>query len=464
MNSFTGAIELVSNTQPANGTLVRNTDNTFTYTPNAGFDGVDSFTYTVRNADGATDTATVRITVTPNTVTANNDMVNLVRGQNIVSTNVLANDTDAQGDSFAISRIVSVQAPQSIATATFSGNTITFNEGRNTGTSNGVATVVYEIIDSRGATSQATLTVQIAASPLVIDLDGDGVNVTALANSHAHFDLDMDGVAERTAWFGARDGILARDANGNGTIDNLAELYGTARGDSDGFADLRNQADTNHDMVVDANDAGWSQLRLWVDANSDGISQADELRTLDEMGVKAIYVNAVEQSTIYEDAYMPLTSHVDMADGSSRTIGDVFFTNAATGTMLGTNGNDVMVYSSTADTIDGGQGFDTLKLMTASNIVVGHDVTLKGIDAIDLHNNGADTLNLNMADVLNLNEGHILAIRGDAVDEVRLSGDIASTSTVEQNGTTFTAYTNTAGAQVLVESGVHVVTDEIRTA
>ncbi|MEL6828599.1 MAG: Ig-like domain-containing protein, partial [Pseudomonadota bacterium] len=49
--------------QPANGTLVDNGDGTYSYTPNAGFAGPDSFTYTV--TDGAeSDTATVNVTVT----------------------------------------------------------------------------------------------------------------------------------------------------------------------------------------------------------------------------------------------------------------------------------------------------------------------------------------------------------------------------------------------------------------
>ena len=50
----------------SNGTLVNNLDGTFDYTPNAGFIGVDSFTYTVEDNSGATSNqATVTITVNP---------------------------------------------------------------------------------------------------------------------------------------------------------------------------------------------------------------------------------------------------------------------------------------------------------------------------------------------------------------------------------------------------------------
>ena len=48
---------------PANGTAVVNPDNTVTYTPALDFVGQDSFTYTIEDESGATDTATVTVTV-----------------------------------------------------------------------------------------------------------------------------------------------------------------------------------------------------------------------------------------------------------------------------------------------------------------------------------------------------------------------------------------------------------------
>ncbi|MBN7795690.1 retention module-containing protein [Parahaliea mediterranea] len=52
-------------TQPANGSAVINPDNTVTYTPDPGFTGVDTFTYTAITPDGNNgDTAVVTVTVT----------------------------------------------------------------------------------------------------------------------------------------------------------------------------------------------------------------------------------------------------------------------------------------------------------------------------------------------------------------------------------------------------------------
>ena len=51
-------------TDPANGALVFNADGTYTYTPEAGWSGTDSFTYQICDADDDCDEATVTITVT----------------------------------------------------------------------------------------------------------------------------------------------------------------------------------------------------------------------------------------------------------------------------------------------------------------------------------------------------------------------------------------------------------------
>lgn len=54
---------VTSNTDPTFGTVVVAPDGSFTYTPDAGFAGLDAFTYTITDAAGQTDTATVTITV-----------------------------------------------------------------------------------------------------------------------------------------------------------------------------------------------------------------------------------------------------------------------------------------------------------------------------------------------------------------------------------------------------------------
>jgi hypothetical protein len=54
---------VVSANDGANGSVVVNADNTLTYTPNAGFFGSDSFSYTITDGNGETSTSDVSITV-----------------------------------------------------------------------------------------------------------------------------------------------------------------------------------------------------------------------------------------------------------------------------------------------------------------------------------------------------------------------------------------------------------------
>jgi len=135
-------------------------------------------------------------------------------------------------------------------------------------------------------------------SPLVIDIDGDGV---ALASRLVRFDLLADGTAQRLSWVGAREGLLALDLDGNGTIDTGAELFGDrsdcgARRCYDGVSALavwdRRERGGNRDGFIDATDAVYTRLRIWVDANGDAVTQPGELRTLADHRVLAINLAA----------------------------------------------------------------------------------------------------------------------------------------------------------------------------
>lgn len=55
---------IVGTTDPAHGTIAVEAIGTITYTSTDWYDGVDSFTYTIQDATGLTDTATVTVTVT----------------------------------------------------------------------------------------------------------------------------------------------------------------------------------------------------------------------------------------------------------------------------------------------------------------------------------------------------------------------------------------------------------------
>ena len=94
-------------TSPTNGTVTETSDGVFVYTPNADFNGTDSFTYTITDADGDTDTATVVITVasvddtptaTDDTATVNEDASTTIT----VSTNDAIGGDGGDGEDYSL--------------------------------------------------------------------------------------------------------------------------------------------------------------------------------------------------------------------------------------------------------------------------------------------------------------------------------------------------------------------------
>lgn len=160
-------------------------------------------------------------------------------------------------------------------------------------------------------------------SPLAFDLDGDGLDIVTLAESAAYFDLDLDGFAERTAWIGSDDGLLAQDANGNGRIDDRSELFGGEV--QDGFAALA-QYDSNADGVIDTSDAVFAELLVWQDLNQDGLSQSEELTTLADAGITSIDLNATFIDQMVGENYLSHESTFQSASGGGAII-DIWFNN-----------------------------------------------------------------------------------------------------------------------------------------
>ena len=130
--------------------------------------------------------------------------------------------------------------------------------------------------------------------PLILDLNGDGVKTISQQTSKAFFDLSGDGMSEQTGWVDSNDGLLVFDKNGNGKIDDINELFGNAN--QSGFSELKQLFDANNDNLIDDKDINFSQLKVWQDINGDGISQENELKSLDELGITSINLKATSTS------------------------------------------------------------------------------------------------------------------------------------------------------------------------
>jgi hypothetical protein len=218
------------------------------YTPTGGFVGGDTFTYTISDGNGGTDTASVTVTVTwvNSPPVAQNDSaatpVNLP-----VDINALANDTDPDGDTLTVT---SVATPAG-GTATILGNgQVRYAPG--TGFS-GADSFDYIIDDGNGGTDTGTVNVVVsipswtvantstvvsgvgAQAAAIADYNGDGkpdlafatprtipstymvhLNTTATAGSAPTF------TAGNSYTTGLMTDIVAADVNSDGLPDLLA--------------------------------------------------------------------------------------------------------------------------------------------------------------------------------------------------------------------------------------------------
>jgi gliding motility-associated-like protein len=147
---------VVSTTVPENGSVVINEDGTITYTPNPDFNGEDSFTYTISDGNGGTDTAKVTITVNAvNDAPIAVDVEATTDEDNAVIVSVLDNDTDVDGDGLTV---VSTTDPENGSVVINEDGTITYTPNPDF---NGEDSFTYTISDGNGGTATAIVTVTI---------------------------------------------------------------------------------------------------------------------------------------------------------------------------------------------------------------------------------------------------------------------------------------------------------------
>jgi hypothetical protein len=169
-------------------------------------------------------------------------------------------------------------------------------------------------------------------SPVIINL-ADGPWRLSGIDEPVYFDIDGDGRANRITWTGHGEPLafLALDRNGNGAIDNGAELFGTATPLASGGVapngfDALMELDTNGDGVVDSSDPAWGRLILWRDTDHDGVSGSFEMSAIASSEVAGLGTRYHATGRIDRNGntfrYMSL---LNLNSGETRPYYDVFF-------------------------------------------------------------------------------------------------------------------------------------------
>ncbi|MEW8057838.1 MAG: retention module-containing protein, partial [Candidatus Thiodiazotropha endolucinida] len=219
---------VTDNTQPSNGTLVQNSNGSYQYTPNAGFTGTDSFTYTVSDGNGGFDTATVMIAVAGvnNGPVAIGDSASTSENTPI-TIDVLTNDSDPEGDVLSITSITQ-GTNGSVTIDPVTGNPVYTPAPAFTGTD----TFSYTITDGNGGTDTATVTVTVGGvndAPVAID-DAVGTNedtpvtIDVLPNDS---DPDGDTLTVTTVTQGTNGSVAIDPVSGNPVYTPNADYNGT---------------------------------------------------------------------------------------------------------------------------------------------------------------------------------------------------------------------------------------------
>ena len=158
-----GALTAALVTGPAHGALELAADGGFTYTPNMGYSGADSFTYFAVNTFGGGNVATVSLTVGAATPTTVNDAfaTPYLTPLNITAPGVLAND-NSNGGGAMTAELISSTSNGTLSLSANGGVSYTPNFGFA-----GVDSFTYRALNGAGPGNVATVNITVNAPTTV---------------------------------------------------------------------------------------------------------------------------------------------------------------------------------------------------------------------------------------------------------------------------------------------------------
>ncbi|MBM4035010.1 MAG: tandem-95 repeat protein, partial [Planctomycetes bacterium] len=146
---------------PAHGSVTLNANGSFTYTPTANYHGPDSFTYKASDGWAESNVATVGLIVgsvnDPPIASSDAYQTNQNQALNVAAPGVLANDTDADGDT--LTAILDAVPAHGSVTLNANGS---FTYTPTTGYS-GTDSFTYEAYDGTTLSNETTVTITVSA-------------------------------------------------------------------------------------------------------------------------------------------------------------------------------------------------------------------------------------------------------------------------------------------------------------
>ena len=422
-----------------NGSVTINGDGTLNYTPDPDFFGEDTITYTIEDADGLTDSATVTVTVDP--VNDGPDAVDDVASTDedeATDINVLANDTDPDLPDDTLT----------VTSASAANGSVTINgDGTLNYTPNpdffGEDTITYTIEDEAGETDTATVTVTVNPvndGPVAVDDFAETDENQAVVIDLVGNDTDVDNDTSELT-------LVSFDQPANGTVVDNGDGTVTYTPNT-GF----DGTETFDYVVADPagkTDTGTATVKVNNTILPDGIvegSDGDDLIDFDYTGdpegdlidrpdqviiggnpigtdgdvVEAGAGNDTVRSLEGDDTVSAGTGDdlVEAGNGNDIVNGedgnDTLRGQAGDDTLSGGEGNDELDGGPGDDSLSGGAGDDTLRG------AAGED-TLDGGDENDLITGGTgnDTINANQGnDTIDAGAGDDSVTGGQGDDEI----------------------------------------------
>ncbi|MBD1871847.1 tandem-95 repeat protein, partial [Cyanobacteria bacterium FACHB-471] len=298
---------------PANGSVIKNQDGTLSYTPNAGYSGVDNFTYVVSDGKGGTSTGNVAVTV--NLVNNNTNVFTGTNGSDTATATSVKDEFDmAGGDDTVIATFENLKQQDSI------------NGGSGSNTF---------VLAGGTATDSITLKSATVSDPNNL-IEGTGLAGTTIRNFQR---FDLSGFAGRTTL----------------TVSNLQDTLIGGAGD-----DTVNAAFDNLKQSDDLN-AG-------VGSNNFVLSGGTATDSITLRSTTASDANNLVAGTGLAGTVIRNFQNFDLSGFAGRA---TLIGNDLANTLIGGSGNDSITGGSGNDTLTGNAGNDVLDGGTGNDVMNG---------------------------------------------------------------------------------------------